>query len=188
MIFVNILTYLVLERKNESDIIDIFLSIYPGLKDSLPHLDRKKDSRQSDYLGYKRVFSCEYHRCLQLFSLAFCSDRQCGDAYYPGDIRADGLCKGQSESPFHSLLSDYYGDDRDVCRLFRAGAVPAVTGCLALCPEPLPVYCLSYFPDDFLRPVHCLFQDSRECGIFYCDDRLLRIHRDGACARTEGVL
>ena len=88
----------------------------------------------------------------------------------------------------HPFRIDYYGDGRDVCYLFRAGTVPAFSRCLAVHPESLPVYRISYFPDSFLRPVHCLFQDSWECRVLYCDDGLFRIYRDSAGARVEGIL
>ena len=124
---------------------------------------------------YKRRLFSEYHRCFQVFALAFCEDRQCGDAYHPGGFRVDGLCEGQPESAFHPFRIDYYGDGCDVCYLFRAGTVPAFSRCLAVHTESLPVYRISYFPDSFLRPVHCLFQDSWECRVLYCDDGLFRM-------------
>lgn len=118
----------------------------------------------------------------------FAKIRQCGDAYHLGGFRVDGLCEGQPESSFHPFRIDYYGDGRDVCYLFRAGTVPAFSRCLAVHPESLPVYRISYFPDSFLRPVHCLFQDSWEGRVLYCDDGLFRIYRDSAGARVEGIL
>ena len=51
---------------------------------------------------------------------------------------------------------DYYGDDCDVCCLFRAGTVPASSCCPAVRPKSLLIHRVSYFPDDFLRPLHCL--------------------------------
>ena len=100
----------------------------------------------------------------------------------------DGLCERQSESIIRPVRSYHHGNDCNVGRFFRAGPVPPVTCDMAVYPEPVPVYCLSDFPDYLFRPVHRLFQDTWKCRVLYRDDRLSGIHRNRIGSYPERVL
>ena len=84
-------------------------------------------------------------------------------------------------------LSVLYGHDGHGVRVVRARADGIEPGDMAFLAEPLPVYGLLNLPDDFLRSLHRLFQDTGKRRFLYCLNRFSGVHGYDTGIGAKGI-
>ena len=97
------------------------------------------------------------------------------------------LVKDNFKRRFSPVRFDYYGHDGHGVRVVRAGADGIEPGDMAFLAEPLPVYGLLNLPDDFLRSLHRLFQDTGKRRFLYCLNRFSGVHGYDTGIGAKGI-